>query len=135
MLNGLKRSRKLRDRALLAAAVVSLALIAGCGDGESADGGIEPAETGVGQVTAGSVAQLAQCQDWTEGTPEEQLATIIDIRSQVNKDTADISSSSLTNDEAQGVFDRACSNDFAATFRLYVLYARAASMISLTRDP
>jgi hypothetical protein len=107
--------------------IAGLALAAGCGDDSS------PAAEPLGENLAGSVAQLAQCRDWNRGTEAEQLATIADIRAQVNTEDPGIEAPPLSDDEAMRVFDNACSHRFAAGFRLYVLYARAAAFAPLTR--
>ena len=111
-----------------AGAAVALSGCGGTGAGETA-----PIQ-GVGQDKAGSVAPLAQCRDWVGGTPAEQLATIEDIRSQINLEGGTVQAPPLSDEEAQGVFDRACSNEFAQTLRLYVVYSRAAGFAPLMRD-
>ena len=110
-------------------AAVALA-VAGCGDDE----GSEPPAEPLGEEVGGSVAQLAQCRDWNTGTVAEKLATIADIRAQVNRTDAGIQAPPLSDDEALEVFDGACSQSFADGFRLYVLYARAAGFAPLLRD-
>jgi hypothetical protein len=130
----------------LAAFAAALALaLAGCGDDDSAGAGGSD-ETGdevidisgtpapLGEVTAGSVAQLAQCRDWNRGTEDEKLATIDDIRSQVNLKGTGVNAPELTDDEAMEVFDNACEKPYAQGFRLYILYARAASFVPLERE-
>jgi hypothetical protein len=87
--------------------------------------------TGVGQVRAGSVASLAQCSDWNVGTEEERLVTIADIRAQLNQAGADGPTPDLPDAEAYSLFERACSNEYAAGFRLYKIYARAAAFAPL----
>ena len=114
-LNGPPRNR------IAAAIAVALAL-AGCGDsGESEDS--DP----VGQKLGGSVAQLVQCRDWVEATEAQKLATIADIRSQVNREDAGVSTSVLADSEAMEVFENGCDEPYAAGFRLHVMYARAAA--------
>ena len=113
-------------RPAIVAAAVALAL-AGCGDEEQQ---AEP----LGEELGGSVAQLAQCRDWVEGNEAEKLATIADIRGQVSRTDAGLESPPLSDDEAMEVFDNACSHEFAAGFRLYVLYSRAAGFAPLLRD-
>ena len=103
----------------LAAALVA----AGCGDEEPGAGSAEP----VGQELGGSVAQLVQCRDWIRATPDEKLATIEEIRSQVNREDAGVEASALSDDEATEVFDQGCSKPYADGFRLHVMYARAAA--------
>ncbi|MDQ3759125.1 MAG: hypothetical protein M3331_04190 [Actinomycetota bacterium] len=108
--------------AILAAAG-ALALAA-CGSDSSADeSGAEP----VGQELGGSVAQLAQCSDWVEGTRAEKLATIEDIRSQVNREDAGVTASELSDERAMEVFDNGCAQPYAGGYRLQVMYGRAAA--------
>ena len=124
---GARRRRLLRPAlAALAAGVVALA---GCGDGT-----YETAAQALGEEKSGSVAPLVQCRDWVAGTELEKLATIRDIRSQINVESGTVQTPPLSDDEAREVFDSACSNSFAQTFRLYVLYSRAAGFAPLMRD-
>lgn len=106
-------------------------MVAGCGDSGEAEGGsgAEP----VGQDLGGSVAALADCGDWTEGSQDEKLATIEAIRAQVNRGDAGVDAPPLSDEEALDVFDGACAESFAESFRLYVLYSRAAGYAPLTR--
>ena len=128
-----------RARALLAAAALSLGA-AGCGGATSTSEGRAAAEqsareraTPLGELLAGSVAPLAQCKDWVGGAPERKLATVDDIRNQVSRRDTGVTSPALSDDEAVGLFDRACANSYAKSFRLYVLYARGAGFAPLTR--
>ena len=130
-------------RVLLAliAATVSL-IVASCGSGDdepaasaetdasAAAGEAEP----LGEETAGSVAQLAQCRDWVRGDEAEKLATIADIRSQVNLQDSGLDAPALSDDEAMELFDGACSAPYAQGFRLYILYARGAAAAPLVRE-
>ncbi len=116
-------------RQAAAAALVAAAVAAGCGDTPAQP---EREVVGVGQERAGSVASLAQCSDWNEGTEEEKLATVTDIRAQLNQAGADGPTPSLPEQEAYDLFERACANDYAAGFRLYKVYARAAAFSSLS---
>lgn len=108
------------------AATLVAAALAGCGDDAQADREV----TGVGQPIAGSVAPLAQCRDWEAGDEEEKLATIADIRAQLNQPGADGPTPDLTDREAYDLFERACANDYASGFRLYKIYARGAAFSS-----
>lgn len=108
------------------AATLVAATFAACGDDAQADRDV----TGVGQPIAGSVAPLAQCRDWSAGTEEEKLATIGDIRAQLNQAGSDGPTPDLTDQEAYDLFERACANDYAAGFRLYKVYARGAAFSS-----
>lgn len=112
-----------------AAAVAAALALAACG--EDAAPATEEDVAGVGQQRGGSVAALAQCTDWNEGTEEEKAATVVDIRAQLNQAGADGPTPSLPEDEAYDLFERACANDYAAGFRLYKVYARAAAFSSI----
>lgn len=79
------------------------------------------------------MAQLAQCRDWVRGDEAEKLATIADIRSQVNLQDSGFDAPALSDDEAMELFEGACSAPYAQGFRLYILYARAASAAPLIR--
>lgn len=115
------------ERRLLLALAAAAIAFGGCGD----DGGEDPAPVGVGELRVGSVAPLAQCRDWRAGSQEQRRATIADIRRQINLQDTPTPTPELTDAQAQRVFDRACAEDYAAGFRLYKLYARAAAFHSL----
>lgn len=117
---------------LRAALVVALAATALAGCGESGSQSATEEVVGVGQERAGSVAALAQCSDWNEGTEDEKLATVTDIRAQLNQAGADGPTPALPEQEAYDLFERACANDYATGFRLYKVYARAAAFSSLS---
>lgn len=112
--------------AIAVAAVAAVALIVAVAGGSE---GADPPEeaVGVGQVRAGSVAPLAQCSDWVEGTVEEREATVDDIQAQLNQPGADGPTPDLPDEKAYEVFEAACGQDYAVGFRLYKLYARAAA--------
>lgn len=112
----------------LAIALAALALGA-CGEESDA----ESETQGVGEVQIGSVAPLAQCRDWNRGSRAEKLATIEDIREQVNLQDAPVETPPLTDEQAYRVFENACEARFAASFRLYKLYARAAAFEPLVQ--
>jgi hypothetical protein len=114
-------------RVATVAAIAASLVVAGCGeDGETTT---EPG--GVGQVKVGSVASLAQCRDWVAGTDAEKLSTIEDIREQINLEDAPVEVPELSDEQAFALFERTCRRDFAAGFRLYVVYARAAAFRGL----
>jgi hypothetical protein len=105
-----------------AAAGAALALaLAACGD----DSGSETKP--VGQRLVKSVAAMATCSDWNGGTRPERLATIEDIREQINLRDGTVRTIPLSDRAAYRILDTTCSKDFAGGFRLYKLYARAAS--------
>jgi hypothetical protein len=108
---------------VLAAGAGIVAWTAGGSEGSSD----EVPEYGVGPVRAGSVAALADCGDWNEGTDAERWVTIEDIHNQLNQAVADGPKPNLPPEEAYALFERSCSRDYAVGFRLYKLYGRAAA--------
>jgi hypothetical protein len=118
-------------RRLILVAAFAAAAVAGCGDGDGTSDGDAEA---VGEVRVGTVAPLAQCRDWLGADADERIATIEDIRRQVNTGDLEHENAELTDEQAADVFDGACENDFAAGFRLYKLYYRAAAFQPLL-DP
>jgi hypothetical protein len=125
-------ARRFARLALAVTAVAMAAGAAGCGespaDGEpSADRTTKtvPIE-GVGTPIGGSVAPLAQCRDWREGTVDERMATIEDIRGQLTPQTSQSEESDLPDDEAYDLFQRVCARDYASAFRLYKVYVNRA---------
>jgi hypothetical protein len=117
--------------------------LTGCGGEEEADarpereqpsGVIDISGTeAVGEYLGGSVASLVECRDWNEATPEQRLATIDDVRSQVNRQDAGIRAPALTDGEAQRIFDAACEPAWAGGLRLYKIYTHAAGFAPLAR--
>jgi hypothetical protein len=95
-----------------------------------ADFGVEP----LGAVTVGSVARLAQCRDWRGGTYAEKMATVYDVRSQINLEDGVVETPALTDEEAYELFQNACSEDFTRGFKLYKIYGQAAAYAYLARQ-
>ena len=112
--------------ALLAILAVGGAILALSAGGSEATSEEQP-EYGVGQVRAGSVAALATCGDWNEGTDEQRYVTIEDIHDQLNQTIAEGPTPNIPPEEAYALFERSCSRDYAVGFRLYKLYGRAAA--------
>ena len=113
-------------RSLAIVAVAAALGVAACGD--------EPRKAEpLGKKLGGSVATLVNCGDWSGGPRERKLATIADIRNQVNRDDTAVKAPPLSDAEALKLFDLECSRSYAKGFRLYVLYARAAGWAPLLR--
>jgi hypothetical protein len=112
--------------ATIVATALALSLGA-CGGGPEPSADASGDAKAVGQELGGSVAQLAQCRDWVEGTEAQRLATVEDIRSHVNLEDTGVEASELTDDEAIEVFDNGCDEPAAEGYRLHVMYARAAA--------
>ncbi len=114
-----------RRSAMVAAAVAAL-VAPGCGGDADAPTEAEP----VGDPRAGSVAQLAQCSDWTAGNPDERAATVEVIKAAVNLEDGTGETPELSDEAAYRVIEDTCAEDFAGGFRLYKIYARATGFAS-----
>lgn len=118
-----------KGRGCAAAALAVAAFgLAACGGDDA-----EKAEP-LGKKIGGSVAPLADCKDWNSGSRERQLATIADVRNQVSRNDTGVDSPPLSDEEATMLFDKECAASYAASFRLYVIYARGAGFAPLLRD-
>jgi hypothetical protein len=121
-----------RRRALgLAAAAACGAAAAGCGgdgDGRASSAGAEP----LGDRSAGSVVQFADCGDWNGGTRAERLATIAAIRGRLTPERSRTAASPLTDERAYTVFENACGQGIDS-LRLYKLYVKVQGFAPL--DP
>jgi hypothetical protein len=103
-------------------ALIATLLLAACGSD-----GREPEPKPVGEVLVGSVAAMATCADWNGGSRDQRLATIHDIRQQVNLRDSAVQTPALSDGQAYRIFKQTCGHGFAKGFRLYKLYARSAS--------
>ena len=113
-------------RAWIAAIVVPAVLAtAGCG-------GDEQAAKPVGQESAGSVAQFADCTDWKKGTKDERAATVEVLRGQLTPQRSPTAESPLADDRAYALLDRACAPGFSDSLRLYKLYVRMQGFAPLS---
>jgi len=99
-------------------ALAVLVVVVGCGSGSS-----EPQP--VGEKLVGSVAQMATCSDWDKATRAQRIATIHDIRQQINLKDSAVQTPELSDHAAYEVLHNTCERNFAGSFRLYKLYARA----------
>jgi hypothetical protein len=109
-----------------AAAVLLISLtLAACGgdDGEDSPGG--PG----GGPTLDNPIELADCTDWNEGTVEERLGTIRQIRAFISGPVPGTGGRGVTLDDerAYDLFEQACASSVAQGFTLYKLYVRAAA--------
>jgi hypothetical protein len=113
----------LRTRA--SAGLIALALVAGgCG-------GDEGETEAAGEPVGGSVAALAQCQDWIEASEAERQATIEDIRLASAPQTEENATTSLSDEDAYELFESSCEPSYARSLELYKLYARANAFAPL----
>lgn len=119
-----RHPREALTRALLTVALVAGVLLAGCGSG----GGTPPPHLG-GVVNLGTDLRLANCTDWKNGTLEERLGTIGQIRNYVSGPVGNGGGHGNTLDDkrAYDVMNEWCSQSFARGFKLYKLYTRSAA--------
>jgi hypothetical protein len=115
---------------VVAACGAATIALAGCGGDDAADAGAEP----LGEVRVGSVAQLAQCRDWNRGSDEEKLATLHDVKEQINLEEGTGETPEIPDDAAVELLDTSCAPEFAGSFRLYKIYARATGFASFADD-
>ena len=106
------------------AALVAVALAAGCGGGaDSQPSAAAPAKP-VGDESAGSVAQFANCGDWKGGTEAERRATVKVLRGYLTPQRSKTAAGPLADDRAYEVFQKACAPDYADSLRLHKLYVK-----------
>jgi hypothetical protein len=107
-----------------AAAVPLIAVaLAGCG------GSDEEESPGGGPVQLDKPIELADCTDWSEGSVDERLGTIRQIRAFISTPVPGTGGTGVTLDEekAYDLFEEACSHSVAQGFTLYKIYVRAAA--------
>ena len=114
-------------------AVVAAALLAGCGDtGDDPPKPVRVAAQSVGERTAGSVVQFADCDDWRRGTKAERKATVLELRDQLTLQGSRSNASPLSDERAYAKLQKACTaTDYAGSLRLYKLYVRAQGFAPL----
>ncbi len=116
----------------LVAAVAVLALAAGCGGDDEPSVAAKPKANPVGNESAGSVTQYADCDDWRAGSPAERRTTVVELRSQLTPQTSETAESPLPDERAYEIFQKACGPDYAGSLRLYKLYVRAQGFAPLS---
>lgn len=114
------------------AALLAVTAAVGCGAGDAARSSSAVAAKPVGDESAGSVAQFADCADWRAATKAERLATIEVLRGQLTPQRSPNAASPLPDERAYEVFQKACSPDYAESLRLYKLYVRVQGFSPLS---
>jgi hypothetical protein len=118
-----------------AVALVVLAVGAGCGQGgeegrsSSRSSAIKP----VGEESAGSVVQFADCGDWRGGSRAQRRVTIERLRGQLTPQRSTTAASPLSDARAYELFQRACAPSYAESLRLYKLYVRMQGFAPLSQ--
>ncbi len=117
---------------------VALGLGAGCGGDDDSDGAKAGSDGGdqtakpVGESSAGSVVQFADCRDWNKGSDAERRATVVALRGQLTPQASETAESPLPDDRAYEILQKACKPSFSSSLRLYKLYVRAQGFAPLT---
>jgi hypothetical protein len=109
----------------LAAAVLLAAALAGC---DRSDRGTERPPGG-GGARIGTPVRLADCDDWQRASVRERYGTVRELRKVAGGPVGSAGGrgATLEDDKAYELFENYCKEDLASSFRLYKLYARAAS--------
>jgi hypothetical protein len=115
-----------------AALAVALALAACGGEPTSSVPAAGPAAEPVGERSAGSVVQYADCRDWRRGSVADRQATVVELRHQLTPQTSATAASPLADDRAYAILQKSCRTDFAESLRLYKLYVRAQAYAPLS---
>ena len=121
----------------LAALLVAVAFVAGCGGDDSGDsGGSAPRtatteEQSVGPRVAGSVVQYADCEDWRRGTRAEREVTVRELRDQLTQQGERSTESPLSDERAYAILQKTCRSEISASLRLYKIYARVQGFAPL----
>jgi hypothetical protein len=113
---------------IAAAAGLIVAAIAGCGGGPNT----QP-QLNVGP-NVGNPINLADCHDWNQADTAQRLGTLQQLKDFAggpvvgNNASAPAGRGAVLDDKkAYDLLTAACKQQFAAGFRLYLLYQRAAS--------
>jgi hypothetical protein len=124
-LTGVLRSRHV---AVAVCALITGALIAGCGGGSSTQPQVD-----VGP-NVGQPISLADCNDWNQANTEQRLGTIQQLKDFAggpivgnNASSPSGTGSVLDDKQAYELFNGWCKQEFARGFKLYKLYERAAA--------
>jgi hypothetical protein len=80
---------------------------------------------------------LADCRDWNDGSVEERLGTIAQIREFTGGPVSgtEARGRTLSEERAYQLFENYCENEFARGFKLYKLYGRAAAFSGENAQP
>jgi hypothetical protein len=124
----LARVRGERDVGLAAALLACCLALAACGGStEGGEGAAADVGPGIGDTAP---LRTFTCRDWNRADSELRLATIEQIRNfaggPVTGEDVRARGAVLDDEQAYGLFDRACEPDFASGFLLVKLYTHAA---------
>ena len=105
-------------------ACLAAALAAGCGDSDDAS---DSGSSALGSPEVQTTAREADCTDWNDATVEERQIIVESIAKFEGGAPTGTAGRTLPNDQAYEVFQRFCEKDYAAAFKLYKIYVRAAA--------
>jgi hypothetical protein len=117
------------SRALPALAVAACAALAGCA-GDDSGPAAQAGGVGIGEV------RLADCEGWRAADVRERHETLEALRGFAGDRTGSPGGhgATLDDDDAYELIERSCEPSYAAGFKLYKLYTRAAAFQSLRRS-
>jgi hypothetical protein len=106
-------------------AVLLAAGLVGC-DGSD---GSEEGPPGGGGAGLGVPVRLADCEDWRRASVRQRTTTVRELRAVAGGPVGEPRGrgATLPDDDAYELLDNYCKQDAARSFKLYKLYARAAS--------
>ena len=111
--------------------VLLVVALVGCGGDDGLPGRAAADAKPVGEPSAGSVVQYADCGDWKSGSRQERIATVRELRGQLTPQRSATAVSALSDDRAYALFQKACAPAYAESLRLYKLYVKAQGFAPL----
>jgi hypothetical protein len=122
-----RRGGGTRQQVAVVLACLAAAPAAGCGDSEESG---DQGSSALGSPEVQITARETDCTDWNAATVEEQQVIVESIAEFEGGAPTGTEGRTLPNDEAYGLFQRFCENDYASAFKLYKLYVRGAAFRS-----
>ena len=120
--------RSHRTPPTLAALIICVALLAGCGGSGGSKPRVDLPPPGVG-----ASIRTDNCSDWKRGTVEQRRGTVVQLRQfaggPVGSSAGIQNGRVLDDDQAYELLQSYCANHFARGFKLYKLYERAAAFV------
>jgi hypothetical protein len=118
------RSRGAKRQVAVLLVCLAAAFAAGCGDSDDAG---DSGSSALGSPDVQTTARETDCTDWNDATVEERQIIVESIAEFEGGAPTGTTGRTLPDDEAYELFGRFCDKDYAAAFKLYKLYVRAAA--------